>query len=177
MDKGSKRVTIKDIAQRCGVTANTVSRALRGDTRISEATLKKVQQMAHEMGYIRNNLAATMRSGRSNLISIIVDDIENPHYATLVHKMSAFLKENGYKVVAVTEKAEINYTQIDYTVPVALVMGAEDVGISPEVLKLTDEGASIPMFGEIGSLNVSVAAGVMMYEVVRQRLLANLEVI
>ncbi len=52
MDKGSKRVTIKDIAQRCGVTANTVSRALRGDTRISEATLKKVQQMAHEMGYI-----------------------------------------------------------------------------------------------------------------------------
>ena len=88
-----------------------------------------------------------------------------------------FLKENGYKVVAVTEKAEINYTQIDYTVPVALVMGAEDVGISPEVLKLTDEGASIPMFGEIGSLNVSVAAGVMMYEVVRQRLLANLEVI
>ena len=65
MDKGSKRVTIKDIAQRCGVTANTVSRALRGDTRISEATLKKVQQMAQEMGYIRNNLAATMRSGRS----------------------------------------------------------------------------------------------------------------
>lgn len=84
VDKGSKRVTIKDIAQRCGVTANTVSRALRGDTRISEATLKKVQQMAQEMGYIRNNLAAAMRSGRSNLISIIVDDIENPHYATLV---------------------------------------------------------------------------------------------
>lgn len=88
-----------------------------------------------------------------------------------------FLKENGYKVVAVTEKADTNYTTIDYTGPLALVMGAEDVGISPEVLKLADEGASIPMFGEIGSLNVSVAAGVMMYEVVRQRLLANLEVI
>lgn len=88
-----------------------------------------------------------------------------------------FLKDNGYKIVAVTEKADVNYTTIDYTVPVALVMGAEDVGISPEVLKLADAGASIPMFGEIGSLNVSVAAGVMMYEVVRQRLLANLEVI
>lgn len=88
-----------------------------------------------------------------------------------------FLKENGYKIVAVTEKADKNYTTIDYTVPIALIMGAEDVGISPEVLKLADEGASIPMFGEIGSLNVSVAAGVMMYEVVRQRLMANLEVI
>ena len=106
MDKGSKRVTIKDSAQRCGVTANTVSRALRGDTRISEATLKKVQQMAQEMGYIRNNLAATMRSGRSNLISIIVDDIENPHYATLVHKMSAFLKENGYNTMTLCTQAK-----------------------------------------------------------------------
>jgi 23S rRNA (guanosine2251-2'-O)-methyltransferase len=87
-----------------------------------------------------------------------------------------FLKDNGYKVVAVTEKASTPYTQIDYTTPVALVMGAEDVGISPEVLKLTDAGASIPMFGQIGSLNVSVAAGVMMYEVVRQRLNSNLNV-
>lgn len=88
-----------------------------------------------------------------------------------------FLKENGYKIVAVTEKADINYTTIDYTDPIALVMGAEDVGISQEVLRQADAMASIPMFGEIGSLNVSVAAGVMMYEVVRQRLLANLEVI
>ena len=87
-----------------------------------------------------------------------------------------FLKENGYKVVAVTEKASTDYTQIDYTTPLALVMGAEDVGISPEVLKLTDAGVSIPMFGQIGSLNVSVAAGVMMYEVVRQRLNSDLSV-
>lgn len=88
-----------------------------------------------------------------------------------------FLKENGYKIVAVTEKTDINYTTIDYTGPIALVMGAEDVGISAEVIKLADAKASIPMFGEIGSLNVSVAAGVMMYEVVRQRLLADLDVI
>ncbi|MBD5307989.1 MAG: 23S rRNA (guanosine(2251)-2'-O)-methyltransferase RlmB [Paramuribaculum sp.] len=88
-----------------------------------------------------------------------------------------FLRENGYKIVAVSEKADINYTQVDYTGPVALVMGAEDVGISSEVLKECDTFVSIPMFGDIESLNVSVAAGVMLYEVVRQRLLANLEVI
>lgn len=87
-----------------------------------------------------------------------------------------FLKENGYKVVAVSEKGAVDYTAVDFTDPVALVMGAEDVGISPEVLKLTDCSAAIPMFGKIGSLNVSVAAGVMMYEVVRQRLAESIEI-
>lgn len=88
-----------------------------------------------------------------------------------------FLKDNGYRIVAASEKVDINYTQVDYTVPVAIVMGAEDVGISPEVLKLCDTFVSIPQFGHIGSLNVSVAAGVIMYEVVRQRLNADMEVI
>jgi 23S rRNA (guanosine2251-2'-O)-methyltransferase len=88
-----------------------------------------------------------------------------------------FLKDNGYQIVAASEKAEINYTQADYTTPIALVMGAEDIGVSPEVIKLCDTFVSIPMFGNISSLNVSVAAGVMMYEVVRQRLAADMEVI
>lgn len=88
-----------------------------------------------------------------------------------------FLKDSGFNVVAVSEKADYNYTLGDYTTPTALVMGAEDIGISPEVMALCDTRVSIPMFGHIGSLNVSVAAGVMMYEVVRQRLDANLEVI
>lgn len=88
-----------------------------------------------------------------------------------------FLKESGFNVVAVSEKADYNYTLGDYTVPTALVMGAEDTGISPEVMEQCDTKVSIPMFGHIGSLNVSVAAGVMMYEVVRQRLNADLEII
>lgn len=88
-----------------------------------------------------------------------------------------FLKDSGFNVVAVSEKADFNYTLGNYSVPTALVMGAEDVGISAEIMKLCDTKVSIPMFGHIGSLNVSVAAGVMMYEVVRQRLDANLEVI
>lgn len=87
-----------------------------------------------------------------------------------------FLKDNGYQIVAASEKAQISYTEADYTGPVAIVMGAEDIGISPEVLRLCDTMVSIPQFGNIGSLNVSVAAGVMMYEVVRQRLAANMNV-
>ena len=88
-----------------------------------------------------------------------------------------FLKSSGYKVIAVSEKADINYTMAEYTVPVALVLGAEDKGISPEVLRECDLFVSIPMFGKIGSLNVSVAAGVTIYEVVRQRLSADMEII
>lgn len=85
-----------------------------------------------------------------------------------------YLRDNGYTIVAATEKSSINYTRADYTSsPIALVMGAEDVGISEDVLRFCDIKAAIPQMGRIGSLNVSVAAGVMIYEVVRQRLLAN----
>ncbi|WP_455496899.1 23S rRNA (guanosine(2251)-2'-O)-methyltransferase RlmB [Coprobacter sp.] len=81
-----------------------------------------------------------------------------------------FLKNSGFKIVAASEKAEINYTKIDYTVPVAIVMGAEDTGVSREVLRICDDMVALPQMGVIGSLNVSVAAGVMMYEVIRQRM-------
>ncbi|MBD5264713.1 MAG: 23S rRNA (guanosine(2251)-2'-O)-methyltransferase RlmB [Bacteroides sp.] len=80
------------------------------------------------------------------------------------------LKENGYLVIGASEKGAENYTSADYTVPVAIVMGAEDTGISPEVLRQCDRLAAIPILGNIGSLNVSVAAGVILYEAVRQRL-------
>lgn len=84
------------------------------------------------------------------------------------------LRDSGVKVVGATEKGAVNYTDIDYTGPVAVVMGSEDTGISDDVLRLCDELAAIPMLGNIGSLNVSVAAGVLMYEVVRQRRKADL---
>lgn len=81
-----------------------------------------------------------------------------------------YLHDSGFTIVAASEKATCNYTEVDYTVPVAIVMGAEDTGVSPAVLRHCDEMVAIPMRGSIGSLNVSVAAGVMMYEVIRQRI-------
>ncbi len=80
-----------------------------------------------------------------------------------------YLKEYGLKVVACTEKTEYQYTEIDYTVPVAIILGSEDRGISHEYLNRSDFHAKIPMAGSIGSLNVSVASGVILYEAVRQR--------
>lgn len=83
------------------------------------------------------------------------------------------LKENGYLVVGASEKGAKSYVDVDFTVPVAIVMGAEDTGISPEILRQCDSLAAIPILGNIGSLNVSVAAGIMLYEAVRQRLNAG----
>jgi 23S rRNA (guanosine2251-2'-O)-methyltransferase len=80
-----------------------------------------------------------------------------------------FLQNCGYKVVAATEKTDNNYTAADYTTPVALVLGSEDQGIALDNLRICDEMVKIPILGTIGSLNVSAAAAVLMYEVVRQR--------
>lgn len=79
------------------------------------------------------------------------------------------MHENGYKVVASTEKGAVDYTNIDFRVPVAIVMGSEYSGISSNIIRKCDELASIPIKGNVGSLNVSAAAAVMLYEVVKQR--------
>ncbi len=81
-----------------------------------------------------------------------------------------YLKECGVLVVAATEKAEKNYTEVDYSGPVAFVMGAEDTGVSYDNLRICDEMVKIPQFGTIGSLNVSVATSILIYEAVRQRM-------
>lgn len=86
------------------------------------------------------------------------------------------LRDSGFKVVGTSDKSRMPYTQGDYAGPVAIVMGAEDKGISPDIMKLCDTQVMIPEFGHINSLNVSVAAGIMIYEVVRQRLNDNQEV-
>lgn len=80
-----------------------------------------------------------------------------------------FLKNSGVKVIAATERAADNYTNADYKGPIAIVMGAEDTGVSNENLRIVDNLVKIPQFGTIGSLNVSVAAGVLIYEAIRQR--------
>ncbi|MFH0760683.1 MAG: 23S rRNA (guanosine(2251)-2'-O)-methyltransferase RlmB [Bacteroidota bacterium] len=80
-----------------------------------------------------------------------------------------YLKNAGLKITGATEKTDILYYQADFRSPVALIMGAEDVGISPALLDLCDQEVRIPMLGKISSLNVSAAAAILLFEVVRQR--------
>lgn len=87
-----------------------------------------------------------------------------------INQAIRFLQESGVKVFAASEKSAENYTAVKYDGPVAIVMGAEDTGVSAENLRICDGMVKIPQFGSIGSLNVSVATSVILYEVVRQRM-------
>lgn len=80
------------------------------------------------------------------------------------------LQASGIKVIAATEKTDNNIYDVSFTEPCAIIMGSEGKGVSPSILKLVDDKAKLPMYGEISSLNVSVACGAFLYEVVRQRL-------
>jgi len=78
-------------------------------------------------------------------------------------------KQYGYQVVAATEKGAVHYRKVDFRRPTVLIMGNEETGISSELLKMSDVRAKLPVVGEVSSLNVSVAAGVMLYEALEQR--------
>lgn len=80
------------------------------------------------------------------------------------------LQASGIKVIAATEKTNETLYEQDLKVPCAIIMGSEGRGINPSVLKLADAKAKLPILGDIESLNVSVACGAFLYEVVRQRL-------
>lgn len=80
-----------------------------------------------------------------------------------------FLKDSGFSVVACSEKAEQNLSSIDFASPTAIVMGSEEHGVSTQIMERVGASAKVDMAGEIASLNVSVATGMILYEVQRQR--------
>jgi 23S rRNA (guanosine2251-2'-O)-methyltransferase len=106
----------------------------------------------------------TIKTSAGALYTLPVCRVEN------LHKTGKFLQESGLQLVACTEKTEDNLYQADYTAPTVIIMGSEEDGISNDLIRLADHLARIPMFGEIESLNVSVSAGVIIYEAIRQRI-------
>jgi 23S rRNA (guanosine2251-2'-O)-methyltransferase len=84
-----------------------------------------------------------------------------------------FLKESGLRIASCTEKGSTPHHSTDLSGPLAIIMGSEEDGISPEYLKRSDVRILIPMRGKISSLNVSVATGIILFEVLRQRELSN----
>jgi 23S rRNA (guanosine2251-2'-O)-methyltransferase len=80
-----------------------------------------------------------------------------------------FLKDCGLHVLAATEKANDLYFTTDFQKPVAIILGAEDVGVNADLLRIADTLVKIPMKGQISSLNVSAATSVILFEAVRQR--------
>lgn len=80
-----------------------------------------------------------------------------------------YLQASGVQVISATEKTKKTIYDVSFTAPSAIVMGSEDRGITPSILKASDHTAKLPLLGEIESLNVSVACAVFLYEAVRQR--------
>ena len=80
-----------------------------------------------------------------------------------------YLQESGVQIVACTEKAGQSLSEVDFSTPTAILMGSEEDGIAPELLRRADVVAKIPMSGKVGSLNVSVATAMVIYEATRQR--------
>ena len=92
MSQTNRRVTLKDISNACGYSVNTVSRALRNDNRLSQKTIATIQQIADDLGYMRNIMASSLRSGHTNLIAVIIEDIQNPHYSEMISQISIKLR-------------------------------------------------------------------------------------
>lgn len=84
-------------------------------------------------------------------------------------KCIQFLSESGLKIYAASEKGAEVYNQVIYSGPAAIVMGAEDTGISSDILKKADHIVRIPLHGKVGSLNVAVATGLMLYEALKHK--------
>ncbi len=108
--------------------------------------------------------AAAVKSSAGALNSITVCRERNLAEAV------KFLRESGLTIVAASEKATRYYFEAEYGRPVAIIMGGEESGISGELYELSDEQVRIPVSGPVESLNVSAAASVILFEVVRQRM-------
>jgi LacI family transcriptional regulator len=96
---GPKRVLLQDIAAATGYTVNTVSRALQNKPDIAQKTCVKIRQIADEMGYVRNNIASSLRSGRTRTLAVVVAGVSNPYYAIMIDTIHDIAEENGYTVM------------------------------------------------------------------------------
>ena len=122
-------VTLKDIAKKTGFSVNTVSRALRGMEDISEPTRKRIRAVAKEMGYISNATAASLRSGFSKTIAVIVSDISNIFFAAMMKQIETAATAVGYTALLLnTNEDEL---QELHAIQVALSQHVDGIILSP----------------------------------------------
>ncbi len=104
-DPGEERETVVTLARLAGVAASTVSRALKGDPRISEATRRRIEALASQRGYTPNALARTLSSGRSGLIGLALGPIDNPFYSELMREAVSQAAARGLRLLLMSAGA------------------------------------------------------------------------
>ncbi len=100
------KVTLKEIAQRAGVTANTVSRALNNRGGISQETQQRILEIAREMNYIPNRIASSLRSMKSNLIGVMVPNVSTANWADILRGVEDCASENGFQILLSNSQEE-----------------------------------------------------------------------
>lgn len=130
--------------------------------RTAECTGVNAVVIPSKGGALINSDAVKTSAGALNYLSICKED-------NLLNTVT-YLKDSGFQVIACTEKTDKLIFDMEYNIPTAIIVGSEEDGISDELIRVSDESAKIPLHGEIGSLNVSVAAAVVLYECLRQRI-------
>ncbi len=109
MTKSSRNTTIQDIARELKVTAATVSRALNNHPRISEATKIAVAKMADKLNYTRNRVASSLRSGKTNVIGVIIPSAKINFFGSVVHGIETMANESGYNVLIYQSNEDTEY--------------------------------------------------------------------
>ena len=124
-----QNVTLKDIAEKTGYSVNTVSRALRGKDDISSATQALIRKTAAEMGHISNTIASSLRSGYTNTIAVIIGDVSNLHFATMMKEIEEYARSKGYTTILLNTNEDPE--QEMQAIQVALGKGADGILICP----------------------------------------------
>ena len=91
--------TMQDLADAAGVSLATVSRVFSGSNKVSEKTKEKVMELVKQSGFYPNETARTMAAGKSRLIAVILPDIENPFFSTLLSEVEENCVKNGYTMI------------------------------------------------------------------------------
>ena len=98
--------TIRDVARRAGVSGSTVSLTFSDASRVSDETARKVRKAANELSYKPNPLAQSLKRGRSNLIGILVGDLANPFFGSLLQEVHHLAKQANYNVIVAESEAD-----------------------------------------------------------------------
>ena len=155
------RETITTLAQLAGVAPSTVSRALRGDARISEPTRRRIEALAVERGYLPNVLARTLSSGRSGLIGLVLGSVENPFYAELMQQAVAEAASRGRRLILVHAGSgpiedETAHSLLHYQVDGCLISSAEMSSRAARVC--ADHGVPVVMVNRVPRMHANVVA-------------------
>ena len=136
----AKRITIKDIARAAGVSPQAVSHALSGADDVSEATRRRVKEIAEKLNYVKNSAASSLRSGGTKMIAVVYDNPLNVYFSFMTAYLHECLKAEGYSIIMMVEpvrrfSSELYLSVISRNVDgvLSFIEPSEDLGDTIEV--------------------------------------------